>query len=619
MFIDINFAAFDDDDEDDIMIVEEKDELDVSGQIEYVAEEVIIEETAADELYVLCDSPNNFSQNSISDSECKMESEDHEDAVGEAVNEASDNNDSQAEQIAVIVNTECDNPTEPIYLSDSLSCFDSDSDTQESDMPKSIGHSLETKQQDSDDDDEVEAMNESTDDVIIMPECTDTIEIDRSDSDDERFASKFSFEPFVESDSQAPVESVEAVELVDLDKCENSGSIENGFKAEYINKHLDETTTDADDDSSEVEKRTTRSRRDNTARKNYSYRRTYAKRKSKNDSETQQTSESNVQREPLPEPDGSSNDVEQIERINTEEHLDNQPNQSKNILKLTVQDNSNTTDGTDEECLSNSIRTKVTRTHLRRSALLPKTVSFASDTHLSDSPNLKHVKKSESDSHSENTAGSSNDVELSSDSKPAEHIQPRKRGRPRKKFLFPNPAKPNSDIKEKVDAKPDQQIDIQPSAEDAIETNKQTEIHQQNENAPCETSTELHASNEHSAECHEQPPTVPVAIETLLDSSVSTQTEADDTIATETIVVVEIADETVNDDAAVTLDDEHIMEFETIGTIAANQSSESHPQSGNMDVDFHASESGKFSWKYLFFHQFGKQFLNFILLSIFSR
>lgn len=613
MFIDINFAAFDDDDEDDIMIVEEKDELDVSGQIEYVAEEVIIEETAADELYVLCDSPNNFSQNSISDSECKMESEDHEDAVG-MVNEASDNNDSQSEQIADIVNTECDNPTEPIYLSDSLSCFDSDSDTQESDMPKSIGHSLETndasKQQDSDDDDEVEAMNESTDDVIIMPECTDTIEIDRSDSDDERFASKFSFEPFVESDSQALVESVEAVELVDLDKCENSGSIENGFKAEYMNKHLDETTTDADDDSSEVEKRTTRSRRDNTARKNYSYRRTYAKRKSKNDSETQQTSESNVQREPVPEPDGSSNDVEQIERINTEEHLDIQANQSKNILKLTVQDNSNTTDGTDEECLSNSIRTKVTRTHLRRSALLPKTVSFASDTNLLDSPNFNDLKKSESDSHSENTAGSSNDVELSSDSKPVEHIPPRKRGRPRKKFFFPNPAKPNSDTKEKVDAKTDQQMDNQPLP-DANEANEQTEIHEPNVDAPCKTSTELHASYENSAECHEQSPTVPVVIETLHDSSVSTQTEADDTIANETIVVVEIADETVEDDAVVTLDDEHIMEFETIETIAANQSSESHPQSGNMDVDCHASESGKFSWKcgkYLFFYQFGKYF-----------
>lgn len=501
------------------MIIEDKDELELPGQIEYVAEEVIIEETVGGELYMVCESPNNSQQNSISDAEFREDSEIHEENVASE----SDHNVTVVEQITQTANTESDNPTEPIYLSDSMSCFDSDSDTQDTDIAKTSGDqsSMEmndvSKPADSEDNDEIEALNESIDDVIIMPE-TDSIEIVQSDSDDERFASKFAFEPFVESDSQPPV---------DVPLCQTT---KNGFKPELSDARLDETTTtDADDDMSEVEKRATRSRRDTAARKNYSYRRTYAKRKTKNDPETQQTNDPNN----CITDDCSSADVKEgeTEVMNAKVHLDNQTNQSNNEIKSTVQDG-NTTDGTDEDSQSNSIRTKATRTHLRRSALLQSSRELAGSTETTtDVPNAA---KLDADFRGETTGSSSNDVELSSDSKPEEKIAPRKRGRPRKKVFLPPGPNPQPNVicqalqnQQHTENAPDSN-----TKQDADVCLKQIEIDEPNQNVAIKTRTDFVSTIDVQDE--------DVIVSTLDPSVVQTEINTEiDAVGNNTVVVAE--------------------------------------------------------------------------------
>lgn len=537
------------------MFVEPKDALDVPNQLEFVAEEVVIDGPAQDE-YVLCDTSDLFGKKNFSnsDNECRTESEHHE-TDGTASDRDAYDSSANDEPVAETTSNECDNPSEPIYLSDSLSCFDSDSDTQESDVIKLRNKSDSMpKHEEMEDIDEVEALNESMDDLIMIQESVDTISIGRSDSDDDRFASKFSFVPFVENDSQVGVESVD---VVDLDKCENNDiieNIENGFKPEYMSERLDETTSDADDDMSEVEKRTTRSRRDNNSRKNYSYRRTYAKRKSKNDSETQHQQSNELIQCKL-EPDSLSNDVQQTQSINTEVHFDNQTNQSKNtLIKLTAQD-SNTTDGTDEDSSVNPVRTKATRTYLRRNALLHKSVSFAIDSN-----ELKNVEKSELDLQSENTASSSNDIEFS-DSKTEEIALPRKRGRPRKKNNIPN-----SEHKQCA-AKPIQHIGQRSITMEGNETT---------DNTTADAISELPSANE---------------ISTDVQSSIDTDETPDKIVNKSGNDVVRTSENLVQGN--ITAVEPNTVETETIDTIMKDQCSEDKHQYDNMEVD--GSESGSVS------------------------
>lgn len=428
------FSAFDDD-EDDIMIVEEKDALDVPDQIEFdMTEEVIIEETVADDddddvvdyTEVICVSPNHFNPNLIAErSETSFKKVDTNDPNTSI--EAHDNSKPNQQPLPDSNNLAGDNQTEPIYLSDSLSCFDSDSDTQESEMQTAARKSpsqVNAEQIMGDNmDDDIGPLNESTDDVILVPECAvEPIEVDdQSDSEDERFAKKFSFETFVDSDSQPTVDSSKAEDTSD-----------SAYKRGYDSARLDETTTDADDDSSEVEKRATRSRRDNVGRKNYSIRRTYARRKLKNDTDSLNSNEPLNQSKPE---DCSTNDLtEESTNAETDERLNSRIIENDIKTKL-VQDN-NTTDGTgtDEENQFNMMRTKAIRTYVRRKASISKLATCGNDTANASKEN----EKNESDSQSENTTSSSNDAEVKPNISVEVNPAPRKRGRPRKKPLLNN-------------------------------------------------------------------------------------------------------------------------------------------------------------------------------------
>lgn len=384
------------------MIVEEKDALDIRDQFEYVAEEVIIEETVDDVEYteIECLSPNSFNQSAnTKTNENSENNEIHENYENNGANALSKPNDNNDGVQAPINPTNADCGT--IYLSDSMSCFDSDSDTQDSEMPASSSNvdgetaNSPFAQQTNDDsvNEETEAMNESADDVIIVTECTELIEIDRSDSEDERIASKFSFEPYIESDSQQPTDSAK------------DDDTENSSKRRYNSAELDET--DADDDSSEVDKRTTRARRDNVTRKNYSIRRTYARRKLKNDAESPLPNEiSQTKNEEY-----FSYELDQQQNVPGEERLSNETVENKVNVKL-IQD-CNTTDGTDEDSQLNATRTKA-RTYVRKKAPVPN-LAFTENV---------------------NVAGSKVIVKLESDSQGEHPINvPRKRGRPRKKNI----------------------------------------------------------------------------------------------------------------------------------------------------------------------------------------
>lgn len=485
------FTAFDDD-EDDIMIVEEKDALDVPDQIEYVAEEVIIEETGIEYAEIICVSPKYMNQISNSDNESSKEND-----VISIENEPHDNNERVV--VSVVEPTEqCDNQTEPIYLSDSMSCFDSDSDTQDSQMPaSSIDESeqanvSEVSQQTGDDDG---PLNESIDDVIILPEgSVETIEIDRSDTEDCRLANTYSFEMCIESDSQ-PSQSLDSV---------NNENTENGFKSGNDSPQLYETTTDADDDSSEVEKRSSRTRRDNILRKNYSCRRSYSKRRNKNDSESSQhLPEFN---ETKNEDDSSTESLctSKIDGLNVAERLSSDEArqcQSNPIAFTATVPDSNTTDGTDEENSFDVDRVKTVRTYVRKKATLSQSTSDVNDLNVSIS-RVKSSEKIETDSQSENTT-SSGDIDTKViNLNPA----PRKRGRPKKQINM------LIDLNSLKKSEPTVVTESHHSSDNKLtpilpETHNITDIDETNQSmeiAQCETKLEPQLPIASTSECEEQ-------------------------------------------------------------------------------------------------------------------
>lgn len=427
----ISFKAFYDD-EDDIMIVEEKDALDVPDQIEFVAEEVIIEETVGDDDYteIICVSPKYI--NEMSNITDKTNQYDKETGF---VNELPDNSKNEILQAATMSTLEENTQTEPIYLSDSLSCFDSDSDTQHSGIPDSL-EKLDTSKnielqlsQHTDEDDDVQPLNESADDVIIVPNCTDTIEIDRSDTDDESFAGTVSLNTCIESDSQPSVDS---------NAQENN---KNRIESVFNNSHLCDTTTDADDDSSEVERRYVRSRRDNVERKNYSCRRNYAKRKIRNNIDTPNSEERGMENEnDLNERTGK---IETIECSNSEKFSSEQTFKIDKMTLPSMVQECNTTDGTDEEVSFNLMKAKAVRTYNRKNISSPKSISKIVP--------IKDNDKSESDCQIENVKSSYHAAQECSNS---ESIQiPRKRGRPRKKAVSVDYPKSNDESAKKPNDK----------------------------------------------------------------------------------------------------------------------------------------------------------------------
>lgn len=358
------------DEEDDIMIVEEKNPLGEDDQIEYVAaEEVIIEETLANEYReIVCESPA-IDQSSVSDGE----------NIEATIDEPYEDSGREQSTISETTSLKSTNQVEPIYLSDSLSCFDSDSEANAIEMV--VESASEEVQYEpavvhSKDEDSLNDGIESADDVIIVPE---TVQRNSVESSNVRQA-----------------------------------NAENGIEQPSDCSRLYESTTDADDDSSEAEKRKTRSRRDNVARKNYSCRRTYARRKGPAGlNAEQQSSESNAAKSE----DNSSNPVEPPK-------LDDRLGVDKAPLDC------NTTDGTDEETQFQMTRMKAVRTYVRKKAILANLKRNATNC---DTPKLDDVKDTAcivSDSPTEGTSSSNADSHLKvTDDAEA----PKRRGRPRKK------------------------------------------------------------------------------------------------------------------------------------------------------------------------------------------
>lgn len=469
-------AAFDDD-EDDIMIVEEKDALDVPDQIEYVAEEVIIDEAndhgnSSDNNRfhnhysdIICVSPNVFDANRSTTQESSSFNDNSPDSIDNlSASKAHDNNNRNelpAEQpestntsitattaatapcVPATINTNTvTNESEPIYLSDSLSCFDSDSDTQPEDLDLAIAqHKVETNhgnadrlqsdaqsdQHAMDDNDELDALNLSTDDVIIVQqdEYVEPIEVDQSDSDDERFAEKYAFEPFIESDSQTVSDTVNDTKMASIQRC--GSAVGAGGMASSV----DEITTDADDDSIEMDRRGTRSRRGKML-KNYSIRRTYARRKLR--SETESPSSMELNQEAKNENCSDDNGQKGIESALRTGRMDGRLSIDETQMKST-QCNRRLTDGAeypaDDQCdAMNVTLTKMPRTYVRRKGATPKSASCPSNEKSSaismESPSTPN----------ENTTSSSNSNDAVT--KPAvaaiaaSNQVPRKRGRPRK-------------------------------------------------------------------------------------------------------------------------------------------------------------------------------------------
>lgn len=491
MFDIIFFLAFYDD-EDDIMIVEEKDALDVPDQIECVAEEVIIEETIANYAEIVCVSPKYIADLSPNAENICKQIDDND----ESDFEPHDNDKIEPPQAESIdTDGEQNTETEPIYLSDSLSCFDSDSEIQNSEIPeeRSRGNMLVLEPEDENDD--VEPLNESADDVIIVPECTDTIEIDRSDTEDERFT--VPYETCIESDSQPSADS----------------TLHEGDDNRYNKSQLYETTIDADDDSSEVEKRTVRSRRDNVARKNYSCRRNYAKRKSKNNSDTSNADEMNSNKN---EDDlrNESHKTLTIEYSNPEECSSDQSfGNTKMILAAMVQE-CNTTDGTDEENHFNLMKTKTVRTYNRKKSLTSTNKSGGNDF---DAPTIQSSTDSfiideqqESNSQTEDPKSSYHEVHVSDEPKPESTSMPRKRGRPRKNamnnLVMHHKSTTEStltDEKESNSSSGNQSPSNTPEVQNFIST---TELNSQCENAP-EIQTSIKITDEIAEEI------VPIQVE----------------------------------------------------------------------------------------------------------
>lgn len=395
------------------MIIEEKDALDVPDQIEFVAEEVIIEETIDDEDYaeIVCVSPKYIDEisNLNVESLCK---ENCDNSASCFVNGPSEKSESKLQLVETTSIEEEDIQTEPIYLSDSLSCFDSDSEipTLAEKLEAADIVSLSARQ--AGEDDETEPLNESADDVIIVPECTDTIEIDRSDTEDESYAGALSFEMCVESDSQPSADSA---------KHEINENISNSA---LNHSQMYATTNDADDDSSEVEKRYVRSRRDNAARKNYSCRRNYARRKAKNDVNSVISDGMNSNKNE--DCDGPQKMLT-IEYSSLEECLNDQTFKNNKTTLPEIGPESNTTDGTDDESNLNLARTKTMRTYIR------KRISTSNPTSGETTSNSTSKVMQESGSQIRNVKISCHEIHVGADSKPETTTIPKKRGRPRKK------------------------------------------------------------------------------------------------------------------------------------------------------------------------------------------
>lgn len=525
----ILFLTAFDDDEDDIMIVEEKDALDVFDD---VAEEVIIDESNDDRgngndnnfnhyTEVVCISPSQFHQNIISEPESSSFKNKPESNLSVSSSKGHDNNNENGKKnniepiesdtstrttqfvssttttttttttaaaasaaAAAAANT---NESEPIYLSDSLSCFDSDSDTQPEDLDFAIvQHKVETIRKDTDhhrpdvqsdqqsnafdENDEMDTLNLSTDDVIIVqPDYVEPIEVDQSDSDDERFASKYAFEPFVESDSQPTSDNT-------IGKRDDSEHTDDGNKVMArrfggdaaaatvtATSSLDDTTTDADDDSSEVDRRGTRSRRDNVVRKNYSIRRTYARRKLKSDTDSPVSIELNheAKNENRSDDNELTNNGSPLHSPQVDDRLSNCTIENEMKMKLIQGSNKPLTDeigpgpgpgtgtgtgtGTDEEYSPLNITlTKAPRTYVRRKGATSKLASSNSNLNSSVAVKIEPL-----NTQNEHTASSSNDTEA----KPAAintvlNPMPRKRGRPRKNpVVVENNALDNNELK----------------------------------------------------------------------------------------------------------------------------------------------------------------------------
>lgn len=440
------------DDEDDIMIIEEKDALDVPDQIEFVAEEVIIEEAIEDEDYteIVCVSPKYIDEISNLNGESLCE-ENYDNSESGFENGPNDKSEGKLQQVDSTSIEEEDIQTEPIYLSDSLSCFDSDSE-----IP-ALAEKLEAAEdiislsaQQACEDDETEPLNESADDVIIVPECTDTIEIDRSDTEDESYSGALSFEMCLESDSHPSADSA---------KHEVN---ENILNSALNNSQMYATTNDADDDSSEVEKRSVRSRRDNAARKNYSCRRNYARRKAKNDTNSVNEMNSNK---------NENCDEEQktltIEYSSLEECLNDQTFKNIESSLPGTAPESNTTDGTDEESNLNLARTM--RTYVRKKL---------SNSNPTSGENSTSKMVQESVSPMRNVKISCYGVHVGADSNSESTTIPKKRGRPRKKTA------PATDEKRSNSSSGNQSpLDV-PEVHSYVPKN--------NKNAQCFSTTDIH-------------------------------------------------------------------------------------------------------------------------------
>lgn len=498
------------------MIVEEKDALDIP---DHIAEEVIIDEgnDNDDEIHsngnstdnenpfkhyaeVECISPSQFNhhQNELIESESSSFKEKPKESNSSVHSKGHDNNNgnNQKNHIETIESdagaattqhftstlTACTTITtaattdesEPIYLSDSLSCFDSDSDTQQEDLDLAIAqHKVETRRTADDRPevpsdrhsnaiDEMDTLNISTDDVILVqPDYVEPIDVDQSDSDDERFASKYAFEPFVESDSQ-PTSSDAISKRGDVEHTGdgNKGmatATATGTAAATITatSSIDDTTSDADDDSSEVDRRGTRSRRDNVVRKNYSIRRTYARRKLKSDTESP-VSPNELNHETKNEHCSDDNEPKNSESPELHGHqADNRVNNCSNENDIQIKSTQNTETGTDEECNSSNVMvTKPSlRTYVRKKGAISKEASCNSNStpvteHTLDTQNENAARSGGSGSGNSSSSSSSDAKAKSTVTNATMNALPRKRGRPRKNpVVIENSALDNDELK----------------------------------------------------------------------------------------------------------------------------------------------------------------------------
>lgn len=244
--------------DDDIMIVEERNPLTedeteqfiheetIEEQMQFVAGEIVVEETddttdvGVTHNDASNDLPIEYSITSTNDDHHRERSIENVD-VEEHVPATKLNNPKEA------VNEQ----SETISLSDSLSCFDSD--TEQEVIEQEILE-MEEMEFHSDNKNKSENLNESIDDVILMHDSRD----DAINDDRSRIPN--------ENDNNNQRANV-------------SGAIEDGNDSQdNLTASLNENTTDCDDDSStSQDRRAIRSRRAGD-RKNYSYRRSYVSR-----------------------------------------------------------------------------------------------------------------------------------------------------------------------------------------------------------------------------------------------------------------------------------------------------------------------------------------------------